>query len=281
MPTTIDTESPARGPISPDDPLLFSVSSLARINRCEKQYILNLRTHRDPAGPAAWLGTLVHQLVQAHTVGLDWRETWGDILASANPEWSAEWDPPEMFSHAGWLMERYVSHYSPDPFRLQEPEADFSLPVPGIENVILRGYVDGLGVRGLAHTPALLEIKTMGQWGKFERAEWEPQVHTYIGAMSQRLEEKVSGCLFRAIGTRHKWNAKTPAPVNDSFREVWIPYDQDKIDAVLEDYRRAARRAMHILEHEEDIRRCVGEHCTYCAFKVGCVLPDTLADGGF
>lgn len=214
-------------------------------------------------------------------MGLDWRETWTDSLALAHPEWSAEWDPPELFSHARWLLERYTSHYSLDPFLLHEPEADFATPLPGIENVILRGYVDGIGVHGWARTPALLEIKTMGQWGKFDRAEWEPQVHTYMWAISQRIGEKVSGCLFRAISTRHKWNAKIPAPVNDSFRDVWIPYDQDKIDAVLEDYRRAARRAMHIFEHADDVRRCVGEHCTYCAFKVGCVLPDPAADGDF
>lgn len=251
-------------------PLLLSVSGLGRLTHCERKFLANRDVEDDGSrGFAAMLGTLIHQLAQEHLFRRDWVREWERQLM-AEPFWTPEYEPPALFAKAHWLMERYETVYAQDPLTGISAEVPFDLPLPGMEDVRIRGYIDGLasGPSGLV----LLELKSMGRWGKAERAGWEPQCHTYLWAARQ-LGLPVTGCIFRAIYTGHKHDAEKPVAAHKSFRDVWVPYDQHQIDLVLDDYRRAARRANHIIAHPEDAVRNVGEGCTYCPFKFGCILP--------
>lgn len=265
-------------------PLLLSVSGMGRLTHCEEKFLrTRAQPGRDSAGYGATLGTLLHLLVRETMFTRDWRAEYTRLLA-LEPGWSDEWEAPEHFLHAHWLMERYEQVYvGPQPWTMSA-ELPFDLPLPGMEGEVrVRGYFDGLDnspplKRGedpasRPHGLHLDEIKSMGRWGKANRATWEPQLPTYEWA-AREMGLPVTGVLFRAIGTMHSRTAKKIAPPADSFRDVWVPYDQAQIDKVLDDYRRAGRRGLHIIEHPEDAMRNPGEACGWCPFKVGCVLPE-------
>lgn len=251
---------------------------MGRLTACERKWHLT-RELGEPDGPkssALQLGTLMHALIQEHMLRRPWRDEWAKRLAD-EPGWDETWEPPALFNTAEWLMQRYEKVYAKDPLTTITVEVPFDLPLPGMPEVRVRGYIDGLayGPDGLV----LAEIKTMGKWAKADRAVWEPQVPTYLWAAHQ-MGLEVKGAVFRAVYT-YRYRGKEERPAADSFRDVWVPYDQAQIDAVLDDYRRAARRGQHLIDHPEDAVRNVGEGCNYCPHKRGCVIAPVAPETPF
>jgi hypothetical protein len=262
------------------EPLYLSVSAKGRLASCERKFLYHInreRTGVDDKGYGASLGTLLHHLIREAMFKRDWRPKWEELLTQ-EPGWDPEWEEPEHFLHAQWLMGRWDEVHGDDDLMAITAELYFDLPLPDFEpEVRIIGYIDGLDKApdrdpdlGRPHGLILDEIKSMGRWGKATRAAWEPQLPTYLWA-ARELGLPVTGALFRAIGTAHKRDAKKPAPARDSFRDIWVPYDQVQVDKVLDDYRRSAARALELIEHPDRAIRNPGESCTWCPFKKDCL----------
>jgi hypothetical protein len=152
-------------------------------------------------------------------------------------------------------------------------ELPFDLPIPGVKDARVRGFMDGLvsipapnGVRVHA-TTKILEFKTMGRWGKEDRVWFDPQLLLYLWAARQLFG--VESAVFEAIST---YDYKD-GPATKRFKRIELPYDQRAIDRLVDDLQRQAKRARQILKNPGLAIRNVGEACTYCDHQQACLRP--------
>jgi hypothetical protein len=278
MTSSSSGETAAEG--APPGPLLLSVSGLGRLTACEEKFLRTLDAGDDgQKSDALKLGTLMHELIQEDMLGRPWYAEWSRQLAEVMTDFDGigfELEPPKIFLTAEWLMRRYEEIYGGEDLTTITVEVPFDLPLPGTDGAVrVRGYIDGLALspRGLV----LVELKTMGKWGKADRAKWESQVPTYLWAARQ-LGLPVVGCIFRAVYT-YRWAAKDESherPPADSFKDVWVPWSQEQETKVLRDFRNAGRRGLHLIENPDEALRTVGEACGWCPWKRDCLGLENL-----
>lgn len=263
------------------DPVLLSVSGSDRFNACERRFVLTAQSegHRGSPGPALQLGTAIHTLTEARWRGQDFRTNIERACREVAPSWQARFAVPEIVQKAAWLVERHERMYPVLPIALAT-ELAFDLPIPGGR---LRGRVDGLVMDPDPEHRGLWIIETKS-FGDFKRVDWlpdDPQPYTYMWAVGQQGFTNVAGVLWDGIYT-YQWSDKkgkrvmSPAeydqehPVSDSFRRVWLPYDQAKIDRTMGDYARQAARAQMVLADPDLAVPSRGAGCTYCGVYNEC-----------
>lgn len=256
--------------------LVLSPSSLATFTECEQRYAYDQALprgedgHRVKAvakGAGLTLGVAVHTLLRVRWQGGDWRAAAAAAAVEASPNWTPAWNYPDVVQKAVRLVSRHEAAFPVLP-TLIASEWQFRIPHPRDRALTLTGYQDGLTLVQ-AEDPEhaglwALEVKTMSRW---DRTDWlgaDPQLWTYLwAARAQGFE--VRGMLFEAILTT-EWVEERPPEA--SFRRLWVPYSQGKVDAVLVDYERAAAR-IRTLDSVPPVRNA-GRACGWCDHKVPC-----------
>lgn len=263
-----------------DDTVYLSATQIGRLTSCEMKWVLG-KTSEAPAQEKSvplQLGTLLHRLVGAWYLGKDWHSEY--MLARS--EWQLdqldqaydEWEPvlPEYFSRAEDILEDWVRFYGPEPeVPALAVELPFNLQVPGVPGVRVRGFMDG--VLGLpvddnrTHDRIrVLELKSMGRWGREKLVPDDPQLWLYLWALDHLVP--VEGVRFDAIST---YAYKEPSP-EKRFKRIDLEWSQAKVDDSVVNLQKVARRALELLEDPESaIKNISDASCTWCDFRTQCL----------
>jgi CRISPR/Cas system-associated exonuclease Cas4 (RecB family) len=283
--------------------LRLSVSQIQKFTSCENKWYLQKVTPADDrnfaSSDAMDLGTLMHTLLGAWYSAQPWELAWIAAAIEAVGEteiaWRVNargrlvdtkkgWEVPVIFLRAKKIMERWVEVHGFTPkddpdtevpiagSTIVATELPFDLPVPGVKDARIRGFIDGListpvdGIRVHDRT-RLLEFKTMGRWGRENQVPFDLQLNVYLWAARQMFQ--VDGAIFEAVST---YDYKTGGP-EQSFKRIPLDFDQRLVDRTMQDVAAAARRMKAVLKNPGLIVRSVGEACTYCDFRKACLTP--------
>lgn len=280
--------------------LRLSVSQIERFTSCEQKWLYTKVVPPEErafaSSEAMDLGSLMHRLMGAWWSRKNWRAEWlaalvevlGDdagyrlTRAGHLAEKAGGWEAPRHFLRARPIMDAWIAVHGASPAKDPDPEwssttlvaleVPFDIPVPGVEDVRIRGFIDGV-----VSTPVdrirvhdqirLLEFKTMGRWGREDRVPFDPQLNIYLYAAKQMFD--VQGAVFEAIST---YDYKQ-GPPERRFKRIELPYDQRLVDRTIENVQRVAVRAREVLETPTLAVRNVGDACTYCDFRQRCLTP--------
>lgn len=258
-------------------PLVLSASQLNRFATCETAWLLDRQHPRDEGGPKPdyfLVGEGVHRCIQAWAVGRPWQPALDAALAEADPHWTADFEPPEWYAKVATIMEAWVRDRGAAP---DTPwvavELPFDLEIPGAGGARIRGFLDGMRrVPGPDANPnhdtrRVVEIKTMGRWGRERRAPFASDTWLYLWA-ARSLIPGVTGLDFEAISTYPSKSADY-----ERLRPLAIEYDPRFEARMLEDLRRTAKRASAIVKNPALAVRSVGEACDRCAHQQRCLRP--------
>ena len=259
--------------------LLLSASQVDRLASCEMRWLLDKTM---PPGPesakseALLLGTLMHRLMGAWWQGRPWQQEWDTALAEEDG-WEPGYEAPTVFNRAVKIMAAWVEvHGLTPPYPLVALELPFDLPVPGLKDVRIRAFIDGLvtvpadGTRPddrRKDTLRLLEFKTMGRWGRETMVPWDPQLHLYLWAARQLFN--ADGAIFEAIST---YDYKTGG-AERRFKRIDLPYDERAVARTLDDVRTAAKRARLLLKTPALAVRNITKDCSWCPHFKQCLTP--------
>lgn len=261
-------------------PFHLSASSIDRFGQCEQRWLYNRDIGESELAKSdpLELGTLMHRLLQAWWAGQSWRAEWSAALDEV-AGWDLSFEPPEIFKRAEWLMERYDAHYglSPEGVVSYRSEVEFDVPLDG-NKLRVRGYIDGLvqfedGVW-------VDEYKTMGRWGRENRAHYDPQLGLYLYA-AKEMGYDPQGARFHAVSTyRYKGKKHVAedgteswdeAPTSKQFKRIEVPYNQGFVDECVENARRVAARAKDLVVSPELAVKTVSDHCQWCPYYRPCL----------
>lgn len=291
------------------DLLYLSPSQLSKLTDCENKWVLGKTTQSPPSAgsDATDLGTLLHTLQGAWWSGRSWRAEW--ILAVAEymgvgiekvaytidkageiQELSEGWTAPKVFNQALPIMAAWERVHGTHPSKDEDPqwagtnlvalELPFDLPIPGVPNARIRGFIDGLVSTPIDHIRThdelrILEFKSMGRWGREKQVPFDPQLMIYLWAGKQMLPN-LRGAVFEAIST-HEYKAPEGKGIEsvDSkrFKRIPLDYDARAIDLTMKNVAKAARRGKTLLKNPGLAIRNVGGACTYCDHRRACLTP--------
>lgn len=291
----------------PGADLRLSVSQIQKFTGCENKWFLHKTLPDDQKqfakSEALELGTLWHSLMAAWRTGKPWRDVWlagvieslgtvdvGYKIVDGEVIEQSGWQAPKIFTRALPIMLAWERVHGrgmaedPDPemlgAELVAVELPFDLPIPGVPDARIRGFIDGLvsspsadGIR-VHDRLRIVEDKTMGRWGRENQVPFDLQLNVYLWAARQMF--KVDGAVFEAAST---YAYKAPEgqgieAVDDKrFKRLFLDYDQRLVDRTMEDVKRAAKRMRSILKNPGLIVRNVGDSCTYCDYRTQCLTP--------
>lgn len=275
-------------------PLTLSASQLHRFATCETAWLLDRQHRRPEGGPKPdyfLLGDLVHDCRQAWGQGRPWLPLIHEALAVHEPGWTPDFEIPGWVGKAQRIMYDWVLLNGDAPAEpLMSVELPFNLAIPGGRGARIRGFIDAIRrVPGDDGNPnhdsyRLVEIKTMGRWGRERRVAWSNDTWLYLWAARQ-LIPNVTGLDFEAISTYDykptEPKTKTPetlaaarrADAEKRFRDVPVEWDERHADRMLDDLRRTAARGAQLLARPSLAVRSVGDSCDRCAHQVRCLRP--------
>jgi len=137
-----DTGRPLHG----DDDLRVSYSRLEKLENCALQYVLGEELGlEDRAGYHAWVGNLVHKLLEECEEGMIER-TEEALVAAANERWRPREFPSHAVSEAfraavtGRMLPAWVREYGENPSLARELRFEFSF-----DGATVAGYIDRVG----------------------------------------------------------------------------------------------------------------------------------------
>lgn len=257
------------------DPLYLSISQISKLTGCEQRWVFT-KTLGDPdvaQGEALLLGSLLHELCQGWAQGLQWRDVWREELEAT--EWEEGFEEPRYFLRAWSIMLDWETFYGPKPsYTVVGRELPFDVPVPGVEGVRIRGYLDELrsvqtGPRRTDSEIRVGEYKSMGRWGREKMVPFDPQLWTYVW-IAKQIHAGVTGATFDAIST---YPYKTPEP-EKRFKKIELEYDERMIEQNLMYLQRAGRRALELRDQPGlAIRNIQQDGCRWCDFHKACLTP--------
>lgn len=132
--------------VDPDTGQRISTHSMLKtFRRCPKQaeykYVHRLKPRM--LGTPLKRGTWVHELLELHHQGLDWRKRHKQLSAKFNEMLDEERDfYGDMPTEIAQVMESYVWHYKADPWKIVETEYKVEAEFP--DGTLYRGMVDAL-----------------------------------------------------------------------------------------------------------------------------------------
>lgn len=307
MPATLEVEGTGDGPSA----LYLSVSQIDKFTTCEQRWVLaksgpKVKVARSDA---LELGTLIHTCKAAWWGGKPWREAWlaaaMEELGSEEIDWKLSrgklvqtdkgWTVPKVFLRALPIMEAWERVHGKSPDKDPNPngidprtreevelagltlvatELPFDLPVPGVPDVRIRGYLDSVASRPVdkirVHDELwIIEEKTMGKWGRENQVAWDPQLHVYGWAARQLLGAK--GAVFEAISTyNYKYDEDPAERDKDRFKRLPLVFDDRMIDQTMKNVAKVARRAKQLYKNPGLAISNAGDACTYCDFRGVC-----------
>lgn len=294
--------------------LRLSVSQIQRFTSCENRWLLSRTPHPQTVkSEALILGTLMHSLLAAWRTGRSWQDQWIASLIEAVGDADVGyevrdgkiverkgWEAPKVFLRAVPIMEAWVRVHGPNPAKDPVTEAvalngetvslagaamtgvelPFEMPVPGVKDAVIRGFIDAAvsvpaadGIR-VHDTNLIVEDKTMGKWGRENQVPFDLQLNVYLKAARQMF--KVEGAIFEAVST---YAYKPPegegieAVDGKRFKRLYLPYDPRLVDRTMEDVAKVARRMRLLLKNPGLAIRNVGDACTYCDYRKTCLTP--------
>lgn len=292
--------------------LYLSASQIEKFTSCEQKWVFGKTTDSPPSAgsDATDLGTLLHTLKGAWWSGRSWRAEW--ILAVAEymgvgieevaytinkageiEELDKGWTAPKVFHRAPPIMaaweEVHGTHPSKDPnphgtaldgttvdltgATLVALELPFDLPIPGVPDARVRGFIDGLISTQVDKVRVhdqlwIIEEKSMGKWGRENQVPWDPQLNLYLWAAKQLLPN-LQGAVFEAISTY----AYKEGPPSRRFKRIPLAYDPRIVDQTMKNVAKVARRGKTLLKNPGLAIRSIGGACTYCDHRMACLTP--------
>lgn len=244
----------------------FSVTGLDRFNSCERRWLLtrDIDVPQSPS-PAMQLGTAFHTLMEARWLGRDWRDNLERACLEISPNWSSRFARPGVVDDAAWLANRHEKHYPSLPKALAV-EVPFDLQGPGCR---IRGRMDGLVVNPDEEHPGLwgIETKTFSKWNRCDYLQEDPQPWVYMWAL-QEMGFDPQGILWDGAYS-YRW--KEDRPVAESFRRLWLPYDQGNINRHMAAFALQAERAASIGGDPKKAVPSYGRGCLYCPVYQACM----------
>jgi hypothetical protein len=283
--------------------LHLSASQISLFTDCERKWVFRktvpAEEQRFAGSDATDLGTLLHTLMGAWWSGAPWRAAWLDAVAEYLGEHVSEvahkitrgkvvhldkgWAAPKFALRALPIMEAWEAVHGTSPAKdpdrawattsLVALELPFDLPIPGVPDARVRGFIDGV-----VSTPVdkvrvhdrirLLEFKSMGRWGRENMVPFDPQLHLYLWAVKQLLPN-IDGAVFEAIST---YDYKE-GPASRRFKRLELPYQEEAIEASITNVAKVARRGLDLLQNPDLAIRNVGSACTYCDHRRRCLTP--------
>lgn len=270
----------AEGPGIDAGPLVLSAGQLNTFGTCEMQWLLNRsRPERDdePGSRPDYfkLGDAVHAGIQAWGLGTDIAAALALVFEEAEPGFDLdEWEAPAWFKTAQTIMDAWVAEHGPkSPVPWVAVELPFDVEIPGTRGVRIRGWIDGLKrLPGPDRNPnhdtfRVVEIKTMGRWGRERRVPFANDTWLYLWAV-RLLVPRLTGLDFEAISTY-----PSKAADYERLRPTSVEWDERHAERMLNDLRRTAKRATAIVKNPALAVRSVGEACDRCPHQVPCLRP--------
>lgn len=280
--------------------LRLSVSQIQRFTTCENRWLLHQTLPPEQKqfakSEALELGTLMHTLLAAWRSGRSWREAWlAALVEEVGPDHAYEiqrgeiqekktgWVAPRIYQRALPIMQDWervhgrIGAEDPDPdlagMTFVATELPFDLPVPGVQGVRIRGFIDGMISQPVddvrAHDRLLIvEDKTMSRWGREDQVPFDLQLNVYLWAARQ-LNGRVDGAVFEAIST-YAYKNGTP---EIRFKRLFLDYDERLVSRTMQDVARVARRMKAVMKNPNLVVRNVGDACTYCDYRRQCLTP--------
>lgn len=280
--------------------LRLSVSQIQKFTTCENRWLLHKTLPPEQKqfarSEALDLGTLMHRLLAAWRSGRSWRDEWiaalvedvgldhaYEIRRGEIRERKTGWEAPRHFVRALPIMQDWekvhgrIGAEDPDPdlagMTFVATELPFDLPVPGVQDVRIRGFIDGMVSQPVDDVKVhdrlrIVEDKTMGRWGREAQVPFDLQLNTYLWAARQ-LNSQVDGAVFEAIST-YAYKNGTP---EIRFKRLFLDYDPRLVDRTMQDVARVARRMKAVLKNPNLVVRNVGDACTYCDYRRQCLTP--------
>lgn len=257
--------------------LYLSAGQVRRFTECENRWLLDKLQDpglKVPTGQseAMALGSLIHRLHQAWAARVDWEQEW---LRASDEEAGSGFEAPKYFHRAHRIIEKWVEVHGTEPEHpLIAAELPFDLPVPGIQDVWVRGYIDEVVAKKVGKDPRnddlrAVELKTMGKWGRERQVQWAGDTWLYLWAIRQIM--KVSGLTFEAISTfDYKDSDENPAR---HFRRIEVEWNPEAAELHLDNIRRVANRARQLLHYPNRAVKSVGDQCSWCTHRAACLEP--------
>lgn len=215
---------------------ILTNSMLGAFRRCIKQseykYVHRLKPKR--LGGPLKRGTWVHELLEVHARGEDWKKRHKKLTAKFNNLFDEEKDfYGDMPTEINRIMKSYFWHYKHDPWKYHEVELELTAELPN--GVLLRIKFDGLIENQFGLW--LVDHKTHKTLPNFEYRMLDTQSPIYIWVAHQN-DIPVNGFIWNYL----RWKAPTiPALVyqntaNPRLSKSAVDTDYPTMKAAIKDY---------------------------------------------
>ena len=251
--------------------LRVSYSRLDRLENCELQYVLSEELGLgSPSGYHAWVGSLVHDLIEDYENGRVSERTLAAMQAEADRRWKQEEFPSFAVSEAfrravrDVMLPNWFNEYERVPSVAREERFEFEF-----DGATVTGYIDRIGPITSGGF-RITDYKT----GKVPDG-LQPDKNLQLGLYLMAVDETESLAPYRPTRAvelaflRGKWNDKTRV-----HRAQWQPNTQHA-----EEYRREIRERLsgllarlRSLIETETYRPSTAANCHFCEFKPMCPL---------
>jgi putative RecB family exonuclease len=248
-----------------------SYSRLDKLENCELQFVLSEELGLGtPSGYHAWVGSLVHDLIEQYENGELPDRSLAGIQAEAERRWKPEEFPSFAVSEAfrrlvrDTMLPNWFKEYEPVPSLAREERFEFEF-----DGATVTGYIDRIGPI-LSGGNRITDYKT----GKADKAG-NPEENLQLGVYFIAVDQTESLAAYRPARAvelaflRGKWNdssrvEKVPWQPNSKNAEIYRAKMRERLSGLI-------ARLRGLIE-SETYRPSTAADCFFCEFRALCPL---------